>query len=124
MHRNPCQIKYFKNRMKRWIYLIIVLLTVGQCLKAEGPVKHMAWSGKPKYPENFTHFDYVNPQAPKGGKLILSVVGTFDSLNPFLIKGTPAAGLLPLYPYLFYATLLYTPYDELFSAYPYIAEKF
>jgi ABC-type oligopeptide transport system, periplasmic component len=106
------------------VLLLVSLFTSGHSLKAHGPVKSLAWSGKPKYPENFTHFDYVNPQAPKGGKVTLGVVGTFDSLNPFIIKGTPAAGLLPLHPYIFYATLLFAPADELFSAYPYIAEKF
>jgi microcin C transport system substrate-binding protein len=48
--------------------------------------------GAPKYPASFSHFDYVNPDAPKGGILRLSRLGSFDSLNPFIIKGKPADG--------------------------------
>lgn len=43
--------------------------------------------GTLKYPADFTHFDYVNPQAPKGGVLRLYGQGTFDSLNPYILKG-------------------------------------
>lgn len=46
--------------------------------------------GKLKYPENFTHFDYVNPNAPKGGEVKLGAQGSFDSLNPFIVKGNKA----------------------------------
>jgi microcin C transport system substrate-binding protein len=49
--------------------------------------------GSLKYGPNFTHFDYADPQAPKGGSLGLSAIGTFDTLNPFVIKGVPADGL-------------------------------
>ncbi|NNG64282.1 ABC transporter substrate-binding protein, partial [Pseudomonas fragi] len=44
----------------------------------------------PKYPANFKHVDYVNPDAPKGGIFRKSALGTFDSLNPFINKGVPA----------------------------------
>jgi microcin C transport system substrate-binding protein len=47
----------------------------------------------PKYPAGFTHFDYVNPTAPKGGELVLSASGTFDKLNPFTLKGQVAMGM-------------------------------
>ena len=51
---------------------------------------------QPKYPPGFTHFDYVNPQAPVGGSLVLTpstVGGSFDKLNPFTLKGNAAPGL-------------------------------
>lgn len=48
--------------------------------------------GEPKYPAGFKHFDYVNPKAPKGGKVRLSAIGSFDSLNPFVLKGVAASG--------------------------------
>lgn len=48
---------------------------------------------EPKYPASFKHFDYVNPDAPKGGHLTLSASGSFDKLNPFTLKGTPPAGM-------------------------------
>ncbi len=50
----------------------------------------------PKYGPDFKHLDYVNPDAPKGGTLNMGVTGTFDSFNPFIIKGDPA-GLGGLY---------------------------
>jgi microcin C transport system substrate-binding protein len=40
-----------------------------------------------KYPAGFSHFDYINPDAPKGGTVKLSTIGTFDNLNPFILKG-------------------------------------
>jgi microcin C transport system substrate-binding protein len=49
--------------------------------------------GEPKYPADFTHFDFVNPDAPKGGVARLPSIGGFDSLNPVLYKGEQAAGL-------------------------------
>jgi microcin C transport system substrate-binding protein len=47
--------------------------------------------GEPKYADDYAHFDYVNPNAPKGGRLRQAAFGTFDSLNPFIIKGKPGA---------------------------------
>ena len=64
----------------------------------------------------FTHFDYVNPEAPKGGKLRMAASGTFDSLNPYTNKGTPVAGIS-----LIYDTLMTQSHDEPFSLYPLIA---
>ncbi len=49
--------------------------------------------GEMKYPETFTHFDYVNPDAPKGGDLKLSATGSFDTLNPIPAKGGLGSGL-------------------------------
>jgi microcin C transport system substrate-binding protein len=57
--------------------------------------KHHALSliGTPKYGPDFTHFDWVNPNAPKGGRVRRWAMGTFDSLNQFPVKGSPAIGL-------------------------------
>ncbi|OUD12691.1 hypothetical protein TPSD3_15685 [Thioflexithrix psekupsensis] len=71
-----------------------------------------------KYPADFKHFDYVNPNAPKGGLLRLSATGTFDSLNPFIIKGLSASGLSGW----FFETLTSSSKDEPFSEYGLIAE--
>ena len=60
---------------------------------AQEPPKEKTWLhglslfGELKYPPNFPHFDYVNPSAPKGGKLRLYAIGSFDSLNPYTYKG-------------------------------------
>lgn len=75
--------------------------------------------GNPKYPKNFTHFDYVNPNAPKGGTLKGFALGTFDSLNPFVQKGNPAAELSTLV----YNTLTIQSLDEPFSEYALVAES-
>ncbi len=72
----------------------------------------------PAYPADFTHFNYVNPDAPKGGELPMSAFGSFDSLNPFLLKGLPAAGL----GLLVFETLLEKSLDEPFSMYGLLAE--
>lgn len=82
----------------------------------------IAMHGDLKYPEDFQHFDYVNPQAPKGGKIKFSVVGTYNTLNPFVIKGTPPAGLSLYSERLVYECLMVRSADEPFSLYGMIAE--
>ncbi len=62
--------------------------------------------GEPKYPADFKHYDYVNPDAPKGGTLNMVAVGTFDSLNPFVVQGVPAAGLSDFGGGMLYDTLM------------------
>ncbi|WP_370690918.1 extracellular solute-binding protein [Helicobacter cappadocius] len=71
---------------------------------------------KAKYPK-LKYFDYVNPKAPKGGVIKNYSLGTFDSLNPFVIKGTPADGLD-----LVYDTLLAQSLDEDYAEYALIAD--
>jgi microcin C transport system substrate-binding protein len=77
----------------------------------------VAMHGDLKYGPN-DHFEYVNPDAPKGGTLRLSSTGTFDSLNPFIIKGVPAAGLG-----LVFESLMEGSSDEAFSEYGLLAER-
>ena len=74
--------------------------------------------GKLKYPPDFRHLDYVNPDAPRGGVLRQHAIGTFDSFNPFSIRGTPAAGLGFVY-----ETLLASAPDEISAEYGAIAES-
>ncbi|MEI8393795.1 MAG: extracellular solute-binding protein [Rhodospirillaceae bacterium] len=78
----------------------------------------VAMHGAPKYPAGFTAFDYVNPQAPVGGTVRIGVTGTFDSLNPFIVRGRPGLGEL-----LVYESLLIRSLDEPFSLYGLIAES-
>jgi microcin C transport system substrate-binding protein len=75
--------------------------------------------GDLKYGPGFKHFEYVNPEAPKGGDVKLAAIGTFDSLNPFILKGVPAAGMLALT----FETLMVGSQDEPFSEYGLIAES-
>ena len=81
----------------------------------------IAMHGQPKYPENFTSFEYVNPNAKKGGTLRLHAIGTYDTLNPYIIKGKSAAGLHHSFGY-FFETLTSRSKDEPFSLYGLIAE--
>ena len=71
----------------------------------------------PKYPADFKHFDYVNPDAPKGGLVRMADIGSFDSLNPILYKGEAAAGLG-----LIYETLMQDSLEEPSTSYGLIAE--
>lgn len=78
----------------------------------------MAMHGDLKYGAGFRSFDYVNPQAPKGGRFKQAAVGTFDSFNPFIVRGNPAAGIGQVYD-----TLMVSSADEPFSEYGLLAEK-
>ncbi|MBL8577991.1 MAG: ABC transporter substrate-binding protein [Mesorhizobium sp.] len=80
--------------------------------------------GKSKYGENFERYDYVNPDAPKGGTLNSVVQGSFDSLNPYIVRGTPAAGLAPFGGGLLYDTLMEQSIDEPSVSHPLVAEAF
>lgn len=71
----------------------------------------------------FEHYDYVNPEAPKGGTLNSATFGTFDSFNPFIVRGTPAAGLTS-FGGLLWDTLMQQSTDEPGTSYPLIAEAF
>lgn len=82
------------------------------------PVHGLAMYDAPKYPADFTHFSYVNPDAPKGGELRQLAIGTFDSLNPFIVKGESAdAAAMP------FDTLMAQSADEPDSEYGLIAES-
>lgn len=83
------------------------------------PVHAIAMHGAPKHPPGFRHFPYVNPDAPRGGRLVLGQQGTFDSLNPFVVKGRAAAGLRNYV----YESLLARSGDEPFTLYGLIAES-
>ncbi len=89
----------------------------------EKPVGAIAMHGDPKYAPGFMHFDYVNPDAPKGGTLRLGINGSFDSFNPFIIRGQPALGLNTGYLSLIYEPLMARSADEPFTLYSLIAES-
>ena len=76
-------------------FLAVVLfgLTLTPNAFAVEPVHGLAMHGDLKYSPDFTHFDYINPNAPKGGNVRLSGVGSFDSLNPYILKGRSASSL-------------------------------
>ena len=78
---------------------LTAILAVGapQAASAE-PWRHgIAMHGAPKYAAGFTHFPYANATAPKGGRLVLGALGSFDSVHPFLVRGKRARGLALTY---------------------------
>lgn len=101
--------------------LAVVLATVPMAAAshADDRVWHHATSliGEPKYPEGFKHFDYVNPEAPKGGEVRLSDMGGFDTFNPILPQGEAVSGLG-----LVYETLTTNSLDEVSTEYGALAE--
>jgi len=93
-------------------------LGVGSAAVAQ-PVHGLAMHGAPKHPAGFRNFPYVDPDAPRGGRLTQGMLGTFDSLNPFIIRGVSATGLRE---YVF-ESLMARSADEPFTLYGLIAES-
>lgn len=77
-----------------------------------------------KYGENFQRYDYVNPDAPKGGTLNIATTGSFDSFNPHIVRGTAAAGLTPYLANLLYDSLMDRGQDEDGVSHAMIADAF
>lgn len=78
----------------------------------------LAYFGDLKYGPSFDHFDYVNPDAAKGGEVKLAESGTFDSVHPFILKGVKAPGLNQTFD-----TLMVQSLDEPQSMYGLIAQS-
>ena len=98
--------------------VIFIIFVFSSLLKAETNISHaIAMHGQPKYDAGFIHLEYVNPNAPKGGDVIFSSTGSYDSFNPFILKGTAAAGIENLY-----ETLTTNSSDEAFTEYGLIAK--
>ena len=110
----------------KWLFVLqLAWLAVQPSWAAHG----LGMGYAPKYPANFTHFEYVNPNAPKGGTLVLQGRGSsFDKLNPFTVKGSVADGMGYNYGNVFseysliFDSLVTPSEDEPFSAYGLLAE--
>lgn len=103
--------------MMRILIPVLALLLSWAAPSMAEPVGGIAMHGAVKYPDGFAHFDYVNPDAPKGGEVRRHALGGFDNLNPFIVKGQPAGpALIP------FETLMKPSADEPFSEYGLIAE--
>jgi microcin C transport system substrate-binding protein len=96
-------------------------LCVGTLARGDEPeviVAHgISTFGELKYPADFPHFDYVNPNAPKGGEFSTWAFGTFDSMNPYILRGTAASLATVLYD-----SLMVSSSDEPDAMYGLIAE--
>lgn len=96
--------------------ILLCVLSVPSLVAFSAPSIALGYT--PKYPPNFKHFDYVNPDAPKGGEVILNGNGNFDSFNYFSLKGVKAEGLSELV----FESLMVQSADEPYSLYAHIAE--
>lgn len=103
-------------------YLWMTLSGVALCVQAavaEVTIDHaIAMHGSPKYEQGFKQFDYTSLEARKGGRVNLHEIGTFDSLNSFITKGSAASAVGMIYD-----TLTVSSADEAFTQYGLVAEK-
>jgi microcin C transport system substrate-binding protein len=105
-------------RLTHVVAAALIAFSPAAAAAEDGPAWNhgLAMHGDLKYGPDFAHFDYVNPNAPKGGKTRRGAIGTFDSFNGFIIKGNPAGvGAI-------YDTLMANSADEAFSEYGHLAE--
>lgn len=100
------------------LFIVITLWAFG--VKAE-TLPYLALYGKAEYSSDFAHFDYVNPDAPKGGHLVMPTYGTFDNFNPFIFKGISDGGLTVS---LTLDTLGVTAVNDIATVYPLLAKEF
>lgn len=94
---------------------------VGLSSAGAAPQHGIAMHGQPALPVNFDHLPYAHAQAPKGGRIIYGVLGTFDTLNPYAVRGVAAQGLTPPLG-LVVQSLMMRSADEPFTLYGSIAE--
>src|SRR5437870_3748131 len=117
---SPVELSAWSSAMRRVpATLVVLVLSLGLIAAAvAATTPGMSLFGDLKYGPDFGHFDYVNPDAPKGGTMRLYAIGTFDTLNPFVVKGVPAAGVGQIFD-----TLAVASEDEPSSEYGLVAEK-
>ncbi len=114
------------GRVLVWLIAAISFLTVSLRPAASEPRHAIAMQGEPALPADYQHFNYVNPDAPKGGSITYCVVGSFDNLNPFILKSlrTTARGMIDtIYGNLVFEPLMQRNYDEAFSLYGLLADS-
>jgi len=101
-----------------WL-LGLTLCLIGASASAETTISHgNSLFGRLKHGPDFAHFDYADPNAPKGGSMVRHAIGSFDSLNPFILKGQPASGLGFVF-----ETLMARSSDEASTVYGLLAES-
>ncbi|KQZ33001.1 bicyclomycin resistance protein [Mesorhizobium sp. Root552] len=112
------------RRTTAWLAAAAFIAFAPQNLLA-APKHGISMQGDPALPADFTHFPYANPDAPKGGEITYCVVGTFDNLNPFIIKSlrTTARGVIDtIYGNFVFEPLMQRNADEPFSLYGLLAD--
>jgi peptide/nickel transport system substrate-binding protein len=112
------------NRFLPWLAGAVLSAMLAPAVAA--PRHGIAMQGEPALPADYTHFDYANPQAPKGGEITYCVVGSFDNLNPFILKSlrTTARGVIDtIYGNFVFEPLMTRNADEAFSLYGLLADS-
>ncbi|TJW82668.1 MAG: ABC transporter substrate-binding protein, partial [Mesorhizobium sp.] len=111
------------GRVLVWLIAAIITLSLQPALSA--PKHAIAMQDEPALPAGYAHFNYVNPDAPKGGSITYCVVGSFDNLNPFILKSlrTTARGMIDrIFGNLVFEPLMQRNDDEAFSLYGLLAD--
>ena len=114
------------GRVLVWLIAAISFATLSLQPALSEPKHAIAMQGEPALPADYTHFNYVNPDAPKGGSITYCVVGSFDNLNPFILKSlrTTARGMIDtIFGNLVFEPLMQRNYDEAFSLYGLLADS-
>lgn len=99
-------------------FIVLVIMLLAPIISNAKTTHAISIFGDVKYPANFKHFDYVNPSAPKGGKIVLPEIGSYNSLNPYILKGETAAGIGMIFD-----TLMTSSLDETGTNYGLIAKS-
>ena len=105
--------------MIRRSFLFAASLLFTSSLALAAPKHGIAMQGEPALPPDFKNLPYVNPDAPQGGQLRQAATGTFDSVNPFIVKGSSATGVRTFV----FESLLGRNWDEPFALYGLLAES-
>ncbi len=116
-------MKYTMKGLRIAVGAVLILqniLAVGATFASE-PSHGLSFFGDLKYPRDFRHFDYANPEAPSGGTMKTAAIGTFNNLHPYVDKGIPAQGI-DGYSMWIYDRLMVGSQDELSSVYGNLAE--
>ncbi|MFC5385754.1 extracellular solute-binding protein [Aquamicrobium segne] len=114
------------NRTALWLSAALAMLPFAPHAASAEPRHAISMQGEPSLPADFTHFTYANPEAPKGGEITYCVVGTFDNLNPFILKSlrTTARGVIDtIFGNLVFEPLMERNMDEAFSLYGLLAQS-
>lgn len=113
------QIIHIYSRASRTFKALICLLILHSFAQsAQAETAHgIAMHGAPAHPPGFSALSYVNPAAPKGGSVTFAQLGSFDSLNPFIVKGVAGAGMRDFV----FESLMARAFDEPFSLYGLLA---
>jgi peptide/nickel transport system substrate-binding protein len=105
--------------IKTWLFSALLACLVAASPAQAAPRHGLAMQGEPALPENFEHLPYANPSAPQGGILRQAITGSYDSVNPFIVKGQKAVNVNT---YVF-ESLMTRNYGEAFGVYGLLAQS-